>query len=39
MYRILLGFVVGVYVGTWYDCKPAITQITTYIKDNSPNPR
>lgn len=36
MYRFLLGFAAGVYVGTWYDCKPMLEKVTKFIEDNSP---
>jgi len=36
MWRLLLGFGSGVYVGTYYNCKPVIEKIAEYIKNNLP---
>ena len=36
MLRLLLGFIGGVYVGTYYNCKPVIKKLTIYIKKNLP---
>ena len=36
MYRVIVGFIAGVYVGTWYDCKPTLERITSMIRDNFP---
>lgn len=36
MLRILLGFVGGVYIGTYYDCKPAVEKVSEYLKNNLP---
>ena len=32
----MLGFIAGVYVGTWYDCKPTLERITNIIRENFP---
>jgi len=32
-----LGFVMGVYVGTYYNCKPIIECARTYIAQNIPS--
>jgi len=32
----MLGFISGVYVGTYYNCKPVIENLTDYIKQNLP---
>lgn len=37
MWRELISFGVGIYVGTNYDCKPTISFITMLIKNNVPN--
>ena len=36
MWQFLMGFGVGVYVGTKYDCKPTIGFVKKCIKDNIP---
>jgi len=36
MYRVIVGFIAGVYVGTWCDCKPNLERITSMIRDNFP---
>jgi hypothetical protein len=36
MYRFIAGFAVGVYVGTFYDCKPTIARIMDFLRDNAP---
>ncbi len=33
---MLVGFGIGIYVGTIYDCKPTVTYISTFIKNNIP---
>jgi hypothetical protein len=30
------SFLMGVYVGTYFDCKPHIKQIEEFIRDNIP---
>lgn len=37
MWQMITGFAMGVYVGTAYDCKPAIDFIKTCIKDKIPD--
>jgi hypothetical protein len=39
MLQFITGFVVGVWVGTHYNCKPHIEQASKYIKDNMPKPK
>ena len=39
MWKFLAGFSVGVYVGTYYDCKPYIIKIKKIAKDNFPDIR
>ena len=36
MLRLLLGFVSGVYVGTYYNCKPIVEKVSEYLKNNLP---
>jgi len=36
MIRLLIGFVGGVYVGTYYNCKPALGKVVYWIKTNLP---
>ena len=36
MWQMMLGFAAGVYVGTYYDCKPTIKIIHTMVKDKIP---
>lgn len=35
--RSALCFGSGVYLATYYDCKPYITKLESFIKDNIPN--
>lgn len=36
MWQLIMGFSMGVYVGTNYDCKPTMSFISTFIKNNVP---
>ena len=36
MFRLVIGFVGGVYVGTYYNCKPIIERVKDCIKKNIP---
>lgn len=36
MYQFLLGFAVGVYVGTVYDCKPFVDRAHEFVKEHAP---
>ncbi len=36
MWRFLLGFSSGIYVGTYYECKPILNNIKEIIKDYFP---
>jgi len=36
MYKFVLGFVIGVYVGTHYNCKPTLERIEQFLRDNAP---
>jgi len=37
MWQFIMGFGVGIYVGTKYDCKPSILFVKNCIKNNLPN--
>lgn len=37
MWQFLFGFTSGLYVGTYYDCKPILTKVQNFIKENSPD--
>tara|TARA_B100001559_G_C16444828_1_gene596232 strand:- start:259 stop:438 length:180 start_codon:yes stop_codon:yes gene_type:complete len=39
MWQILTGFAAGVYVGTYYDCKPTILLVQQMVKDKFPKER
>ncbi len=32
----MLGFAAGVYVGTYYECKPAIMMVRSMVEDKFP---
>lgn len=36
MWQFFTGFSVGVYVGTYYDCKPILLYVYDTIKSNLP---
>lgn len=36
MWQYMIGFGFGLYVGTYYNCKPIIDNIITIIKKNIP---
>ena len=36
MWQFLVGFTSGLYVGTYYDCKPILIKVQNFIKENSP---
>jgi hypothetical protein len=36
MWRFITGFSLGVYVGSYYDCKPYADKVIEYIKENLP---
>ena len=36
MWQFLTGFSLGVYVGTFYDCRPAIKAVQIIICENMP---
>ena len=33
MWQMMVGFAAGVYVGTYYNCKPTIVMIREMVKD------
>ena len=37
MWKFVVGFGVGVYVGTYYECKPMISKITKMAQENTPS--
>ena len=37
MWRFLLGFASGIYVGTYYDCKPTLINNEKNIRDYMPS--
>ena len=39
MWQLLTGFAAGVYVGTYYDCKPTILLVQQMVKDKFPKER
>jgi ABC-type phosphate transport system permease subunit len=36
MWQVMIGFAAGVYVGTYYECKPAIKMIKAMVEDKFP---
>ncbi len=36
MWQVMVGFAAGVYVGTYYNCKPTIVMIREMVKDKMP---
>lgn len=36
MWEFLFGFSAGIYVGTYYNCKPYIKNIIQFVKNNIP---
>jgi hypothetical protein len=39
MWQVLTGFAAGIYVGTYYDCKPTLILVKNMIKDKFPEER
>ena len=39
MWQFVAGFSIGIYVGTYYDCKPAIEFVFEQLKTNMPEKR
>ena len=36
MWQMMVGFAAGIYVGTYYNCKPTIVMIREMVKDKIP---
>ena len=36
MWQYLFSFSAGIYVGTYFDCKPTIDKISEFVKENMP---
>jgi len=36
MWQFIIGFGIGIYVGTFYNCKPTLDVIITNIKNSIP---
>jgi len=36
MWQVMLGFAAGIYVGTFYECKPTILMVKELVKDKFP---
>jgi len=36
MWQFVLGFGTGVYVGTYFDCKPILNKIQKLVQSNCP---
>ena len=36
MWQFMMGFSMGIYVGTIYDCKPTVTYVSNFLKNNIP---
>lgn len=39
MWQFLAGFSVGIYVGTYYECKPALEYLRKVIIEQAPKKR
>ena len=39
MWQFVIGFSLGIYVGTYYNCKPQLNNIIKIIKKNLPDPK
>lgn len=39
MLQFSLGVLLGVYLGTYYDCKPIISNVHSFIKKYTPEPK
>lgn len=39
MWQLVTGFAAGIYVGTYYDCKPTILLVEQMVKDKFPKER
>jgi len=36
MWQFILGFTTGIYIGSFYDCKPTIEYAVNKMKENMP---
>lgn len=36
MHKYVLTFIAGVYVGTYFDCKPQLEQLETFVREYFP---
>ena len=36
MWQFITGFSLGVYVGSFYDCRPAIKAVQIFLRENMP---
>jgi len=36
MWKFISGFSLGIYLATYYDCKPIISRIRYFMKENFP---
>jgi hypothetical protein len=36
MWKIIIGFATGVYIGTYYDCKPILEKIKEHCNETMP---
>ena len=36
MWHFCIGFGLGIYVGTYYDCKPSLDKVADWVKQLSP---
>ena len=36
MWQFMVGCITGLYIGTYYDCKPKLDYMKKYIKDQFP---
>ena len=39
MWQWLLGIGMGIYIGTYYNCKPSLEAVTKLVRDNMPKQR
>ena len=39
MWQFISGFGLGIYVGSYYDCKPVINTLSVIVKENFPKER
>lgn len=36
MWQFMLGFSMGIYIGTYYQCKPTLDIVLKTVRDNMP---